>query len=252
MADSVFHVPESRIIRIYSITGENKTIEITPKEGRPPLVLEDESLQMSFSSSFSPLLGNFLGKAGDFIKLADQVFKWGISGFKEQGFQKWDSTEPARLTFTGSLYRSDNAYYDVVLPAKELISCGLPFENEGGGLSPPGPSIADALSENQKIKDILTEIGSNELIKQFSENFRGNDGESQTSENGKSVPPSRKYILKIGNMFSWPNIIFNSIEPNWSTDADETGKSIWCKLQFQVSSIYIPTNIFLSNMIGEF
>lgn len=180
-------------------------------------LLLEEDITLSLQSNFSPLIE---GKQNTWLNAFGQLGRdigLGFSGqFKQMGFQVWETTDPVQMSLTVGLYMKQNAFNDVIQPAKALMRLPLPSEGAGGVLVPPGPSILEALSENS---------------------------ESRFSE-------GRVISVRIGNIVYLQRVIITKVEPTMSNEVDEEGHPIWIKLAIDIQTLYTATTKIIDDSIG--
>lgn len=182
---------------------------------KKPILTIDTEITINLQSEFDNLLGSgvnkFLAAASNAIYAA--TGKSYSGQFKEMGYRFWSGTKPITFAFETTLNMKTSAKKDVFDPAKVLMKLPLPSEStsdQGFGLIAPGPSIISILSEDRV-------------------------------EFGKS------YSFRCG-VFYLPQVLFEKAEPTWSSEVDEDGYPIWCKIQMEVSSLYVAT----TDMIDRF
>lgn len=204
-------IPKGKIISIRvndSDIFSDAGIEIAPQ------ITIDTEITINLQSKFDSLLGSGANKvlgvfSGAMYSLTEKSF---TGQFKEMGYRYWTGTEPVTFSFDTTLYMKTSARKDVFEPAKVLMKLPLPMlakKGEGFGLIAPGPSVLDALN-------IDTKFG-------------------------------RMYSFRCG-VFYLPAVVFEKAEPTWSSEVDEEGYPIWCKLQMEISSLYTAN----TNMIDKF
>lgn len=204
-------IPKGKIISIRvgdSDIFSDAGIEIVPQ------ITIDTEITINLQSKFDSLLGSGANKVlGVFSGTAYSLTGKSFTGqFKEMGYRYWTGTEPITFSFDTKLCMKTSARKDVFEPAKVLMKLPLPKlakKGEGFGLIAPGPSILDAL-------DIETKF-------------------------------SRMYSFRCG-VFYLPSVVFEKAEPTWSSEVDEEGYPIWCKLQMEISSLYTAN----TDMIDKF
>jgi hypothetical protein len=182
-------------------------------------LLLEEDVTLSLNSQFADLVsagGNSAFSALGAISRDTTGF--GFSGqFKELGFQVWQKTDPLQTSFTLSFNMITDAYTDVVVPADSL--CKLPLPDDGGandngkGLVPPGPSILEALGDNQ-------------------------------ASAGKNLS------CRIGNIWL-KSIIVTRAEPTFSKECDQNGWPVWAKIRLDVRTIFAATTNMIGEMRTE-
>lgn len=180
-------------------------------------ILLDEDITLSLTSQFGDLVSaggsNALSALGS---LSRDLTGFGFSGqFKQLGFQVWQKTEPLAITLTVAFNMKTNAYTDVVAPTKALIKLPLPDDANSGedglGLIPPGPSILEAFS-----------------------------GENREST-GKQIS------CRIG-FVRLPGIIVNGAQPTFSKETDQNGWPVYSKVELQLKTIYTATTSLIDQL----
>lgn len=194
--------------------------KVIVKEGKRQLaegvdLLLEEDITLSLQSDFAPLIesgGNPLITA--LGQISRDIAGAGFSAqFKQMGFQIWKNTSPVALSLTIGLYMKQNAYRDVIAPAKELMTLPLPgLGPDGSSLSPPGPSILDALSEQ--------------------------------------VSTGKNISVRIGNILHLKKVIVKKVEPTMSSEVDEYGHPIWIKLAIDINTIFTATAELIQSSVG--
>lgn len=182
---------------------------------KKPILTIDTEITIDLQSEFSNLLGTGVNK---FLSVTSAAI-YSATGksysgqFKEMGYKFWSGTDPISFSFDTTLNMKTSAKKDVFDPAKVLMKLPLPREpdpGEGFGLIAPGPSILSEISKD-------------------------------------SVKFEKSYSFRCG-VFYLPQVLFQKAEPTWSSDVDEDGYPIWCRIQIEVSSLYVAT----TNMIDGF
>ena len=204
-------IPQGKILRLRK-NKESVTGDI-------PIILE-EDITISLNSQFSALLDSgVVNKLGTLLGgLSRDLLNFGGSGqFKQMGFQIWEKTDPVMISginigfYMGSTYAND-AYVEVYKPAIALMKLPLPDDSNisgssgvrGIGLVPPGPSILEALG-------------------------------------GENVRTGKNVSLEIGKVLRLPKVIVKKAEPTFSTETDENGYPIWCKIVLDIISLFTAT-----------
>lgn len=202
-------VPAGKRVTIKS--GENVVVS--------DLLLED-AITINLSSNFSQLIDNEPNALLTMIGgLSREVAGFGFSGqFKQAGLQIWTGTQPMNLSITVGLYTETDALTDVVQPAKALMRLPLPIEGRGSfGLTPPGPSILEALSENTP-----------------------------------SEPAEGKFLsMRIGKLIHMTRMLVKTAEPTLSQEVDENGYPIWIKMKLDIVSIFTATGRMVDDYFGR-
>lgn len=203
-------IPSGKVVTIL-VNSEN--VFSDAGIANPPIMTIDTEITINLQSKFDYLLGSGVNKLfGVFSGAAYSLSGKSFTGqFKEMGYRFWNQTEPVQFSFETTFYMKTSAKKDVFEPAKVLMKLPLPAvasKGEGFGLIAPGPSILDAL-------DIETKRG-------------------------------RQYSFRCG-AFYLPSVLFEKAEPTWSSDVDEEGYPIWCRIQMELSSLYTANTQMIDN-----
>lgn len=185
-----------------------------------PLIIE-EDITLSFSSSFSPLMGSSAVSALSAVGAVSQdVFGVGFSGVtRHMGFQVWEGSSPISFNATFGFYmgQSDNPKFDarkeVYEPTMDLVRLVLPEVGIGGQLIPPGPSLMS-----------LTEDGEAEDLVQY-----------------------YRLRVKIAGVLTIDNAIVTKAEPTFSNETDENGYPIWSKVAMDFQSVALANQDMLDS-----
>lgn len=197
------------------------------KVGKPEVKLVnkvlylDNDFTISLSSTFQELVpneGNVLfNQITSLVSKVTNGFSIGTS-YKQFGLQVWQKTDPLSFNFTVSLHRLTNSYFDVFMPARDLMKIPLPIDSSnnkegkrGFGLQPPGPNLVEALSE------------------------------------GEYFASGTLYKIKIGQLSFYP-VIIKKVEPTFSLDIDDTGYPVKCTLSIDAQGIYVATTTDIDQM----
>lgn len=169
-------------------------------------ILLEEPFTLNLSSTFTSLIGGGGSKGFSVVGavLRDKA-GLGFSGqFKQFGYQFWEKTEPLRVSITVGFYFRTSAYEDVVLPSQALMKIPLPETSSSGSLTPPGPSILEALGKTEE-------------------------------NSGKAISCRIGYVRL-------PSVIIESAEPTVSDECDSDGYPMWIKLRLDISTIFTATS----------
>jgi len=210
-------VPPGKKVQIFN--GATNILNGLNPKPQSELVLAEE-IQLSISSNFSPVMGsNDIFKVGSLISSAFNVGTLGA--YKQFGFQSWTGTNPISTTFTIDIHRVSNAYIDVWKPAQLLMRLPLPVEGDHGNLHAPGPSFLDVINDTAGT-DI--KIGGNKIV------------------------TFKKLNLLIGEFLYMNYVLIKRVEPTFSTEVDDTGCPVFCKLAVDVDTVYTGTANVIANM----
>jgi len=189
------------------------------KNGQPILsekinLTLDSEIQVSLSSSFTPLFGDQANSSLNAIgSVSKDLLGWGGSAsFKESGFLIWSGTDPINFNFTTTLHMTYSGREEVFEPAKSLMKIPLPASqetSEGFGLIAPGPSLLSLFKNTQAKTDL--------------------------------------YSIRIG-MFYIDKVIITKVEPTFSPECDSEGYPTYISLSIDCSSLYIATQQMIENL----
>lgn len=223
--NAIINSPPGKKVEFYNsdYTG-NVFDSLTPKPQSDLLLAEE--IQLSLSSQFGSIVPNEANVLASVFSSAFKIPAIGTS--KAFGFQAWKGTDPLKTSFSVALHRVSNAEFDVWKPAKLLMNLPLPVESEAsagdfavrGLLKAPGPSVLDVINET-----VDTPISSKNAI-------------------GKKS----KLGLRIGSYIDLDFVLVSRVEPVFSTEVDDTGYPIYCKLTIDISSVYTATTDLIDRM----
>jgi len=194
----------------------------------------EEDITLSLSSTFAPIVSGGLPTLYKLLAQALNVFV-GIDipvGFKQLGYQLWQSTDPLSFSATIGFYMDTNAKKDVYIPSIELMKLPLPSEIQDsalGGLKAPGPTLFSLL-----------------------EDFKGSDNDGMLARvlSSKDRLGRKKTLsLQIGQIIYLSNIIVKKAEPTFSIETDSNGYPIWSKIRLDISSVNMATTDMLDNRL---
>jgi len=195
----------------------------------------EENITLSLSSTFAPIVSGGLPTMFKILAQAISTFtKHEISvGFKQLGYQLWQSTDPLSFGATIGFYMDTNAKKDVYLPSIELMKLPLPSEiTSNGALRAPGPTIFSLLSD-------INQSGNVGLIEKA----------GYSIEDRKKLGRKSNISLQIGEIIYLPHVIVKKAEPTFSIETDSNGYPIWSKIRLDISSIYLATTDMLDNRL---
>jgi len=231
-------IPSGKKLRILSRGTEITSI---------PMILDDD-VQLSLSSSFSPLLGgsgskflNLLSGIAQSMDINDGIKRVVKTGqIKEFGFQIWERTDPISFTATISFFMgitdANNAKTEVYDPIMTLASLPLPTVDSDGFLIAPGPSLVDAIKGTSESEEpSLVGNALNWIQSGLDKLGLGNEfglGQNVTI---------KRLSMEIGNYLRINPIIVKRAEPVFSLETDKEGWPIYGKVTLDIQSLFTAT-----------
>lgn len=182
------------------------------------LYLESD-ISLGISSSYQPLVS---GGGSAVVKALISGTSIGSAGFKQQGFQVWEKTNPLSLKLSVSLRMITSGRLDVIEPAKELMKYAVPdVADNQWGLIPPGPNLltilGDAGADLGDRYDVLRQAGG-------------------------------WVSISVGSYLNLNKCIMKNVIPTYSLQEDTNGFPVSCKLDIDLETVDIATSEMIENL----
>lgn len=159
-------VANTKRYNLYTSVPKSRQIIVNSQQGYGCVsLIMDEDVSIKCASKFGPL---WEAQPNNLTNLLSSSFGLPSGQFALQGAQIWQSTEPLKLSFSGTKYMNKDPYDDVVVPMSSLTKLCLPELGDTNNMSsvsmalesiaesvlgiklqtliPPGPNIQTLLT----------------------------------------------------------------------------------------------------------
>ena len=223
-------IPNTRLLKVFEHN----------RSGTLATLFVDDEVSIKASSKFGQL---WEAQPSNIMNLLSGSFGLPSGQFALQGAQIWQSTEPLSFNITGHLYADKNAYKDIILTTKALMSCALPTYSGGSKMM----SEANEFLESKMNLQLKTLIPPGPNIQTLLDSMSVNNNTGAKSR-GKGT-----YDIKIG-CFTFANVIITGVQPTFSkmpTVASYKSKiSIPCPIKVDIDLEFVTMEVATTDMIN--